>query len=607
MSVEFTQVTNSTTFSSKGVAGPKGPTGDIGDIPTLDIVFGADEYGYSGGRSIASQTDTLAESTGSASVTEQIMAFPYKGANGLTCMRVNDNGSGIGRLIQDPLTITPAYWDNFTTYGAWAWADVLINPLGGAFNGGFFSPFGFDASNTPFTGDYANVFSRWGINLSSTNSPTSVTYTIFRDAADGGNIVGEFELADGAQSWFRIGCYIADGVDSAAPVCKWIISHISQDASDGIDFTTLAENVPLQLDSLGAGNVDAGTAWQSGSDSGSGRVVDIYELGQIRYSSPASRTITAAEIDDNELINITIPIGPRQYAAGVEDHVPVIGKRFAIHVANVGGVVIVGRAVGSTETLFNGFPIAINNIRTPELVSAVGISDHKPYYSFADFLIGRNLEFHRAHVDALTGIDNDQDHLGIFTGNTITDNTDIKSALQEVETALEIVTASTAKGVVVSRGLTTQAIPQHDGLEATETVLDFGTDQAGVIDITGSLITITQAVQSISGNMEIHVSRTGGGQASEFVHWIELSIDGGSNWIAQPDSLRRELIPSDGNRIINTDISADRLLPAGFLLRIVATNDSSFGTLSVETPATIATSKGTIAGFATKINIHYIL
>ena len=199
--------------------------------------------------------------------------------------------------------------------------------------------------------------------------------------------------------------------------------------------------------------------------------------------------------------------------------------------------------------------------------------------------------------------------VGLYHVVRSTDPDDGEFTIKAANTDLraKLISASVDAGVVVTRGLTTQAIPQHNGLEATETVIDFGTDEAGVIDIDAGVVTFTKTVSGISGNMELHVSRTGGGQASEFVHWVELSLDGGSTWIAQPNTLRRELIPSDGNRIINTDLSSDLPIPAGFKLRIVASNDSAFGTLSIQPPVTLTTSKGSIAGFASKLNLHYIL
>ena len=87
--------------------------------------------------------------------------------------------------------------------------------------------------------------------------------------------------------------------------------------------------------------------------------------------------------------------------------------------------------------LVDGAPAVLDTLN--ELAAA--INDDENFVTTITNLINDN-ETHIDNVATLTGLAKDVTSLGTFTGSTITDNSSIKSALQELETALELKAAA---------------------------------------------------------------------------------------------------------------------------------------------------------------------
>lgn len=156
---------------------------------------------------------------------------------------------------------------------------------------------------------------------------------------------------------------------------------------------------------------------------------------------------------------------------------------------------------------------------------------------------------------------------------------------------------------LVSIGTSSQALTIHDGLAATETVLDLGTASNGFFSITAAYIEILQDIDSVQIILEVHVTKTLGGSDSIYSSWIEISSDSGVSWDPLLTSLRTETLAKDGDAVFLSELSLDSPTTAGILFRLKATNTGS-AAISVLPPPSLIVSTGTAAGFATKISLR---
>lgn len=159
---------------------------------------------------------------------------------------------------------------------------------------------------------------------------------------------------------------------------------------------------------------------------------------------------------------------------------------------------------------------------------------------------------------------------------------------------------SGANGQAIARSLVTQTLLIHNGLEATETVINFGDEETDDWKIVGGVVEVKTVIEEVACGIEIHLIKVGA-QNAEFDCWLEASADGVA-WTAIDESLRREVIDKDGSTTVLADFSFNVSLPLGGMFRIIATNNGA-NTLSMQKPSDIVTANGGATGFAKKIRL----
>ena len=97
------------------------------------------------------------------------------------------------------------------------------------------------------------------------------------------------------------------------------------------------------------------------------------------------------------------------------------------------------------DALVNGAPAALDTLK--ELSDALGADSN--FSTTITNLINGN-EIHVDNMATLTGVAKDSTNLGTFTGSTISDSVDIKTALQDLETTVETKGDATALNAVTS-------------------------------------------------------------------------------------------------------------------------------------------------------------
>lgn len=152
----------------------------------------------------------------------------------------------------------------------------------------------------------------------------------------------------------------------------------------------------------------------------------------------------------------------------------------------------------------------------------------------------------------------------------------------------------------LTRSGDTQTLAIHNGLAATETVIDFGTVTTPDFAVTAAGVEVLREMSHVACSIEIHLVKVGA-QDAEFDFWLEASADGVA-WIAIDDSLRREVIDKDGSSNVVADFSFNVDLAAGGRFRIVATNNGA-NTLSIQAPGSITTANGGATGFAKTLRL----
>jgi len=200
---------------------------------------------------------------------------------------------------------------------------------------------------------------------------------------------------------------------------------------------------------------------------------------------------------------------------------------------------------------------------------------------------------------------------GSFTANTLfnmgagtTLNVFSTEAIGElIADPTAIINSTIAGGAsqAIARSFDSQTLLIHNGLEATETVIDFGDVVTKDFSIVNGVVEILTLMSEVEVTIEIHLVKTGA-QDAEFDCWLEASGDSGGTWVAIAESLRREVIDKDGSSNLMADFSFNVALPVGGLFRIVATNNGA-NTLSMQKPTDIVTANGGASGFAKKVNL----
>ena len=144
------------------------------------------------------------------------------------------------------------------------------------------------------------------------------------------------------------------------------------------------------------------------------------------------------------------------------------------------------------SNLIDGAPDALNTLN--EIAAA--LNDDASIASSLTTLINAN-ETHVDNMATLTGVDKDETDLGTFTGTTIADSQTIKAALQALETAVESkgsATSLTSLTTAVGDLNTLSGVAQNDEDLGTFT----GSTIADSVTIKAALQTLETSVEDIS-------------------------------------------------------------------------------------------------------------
>jgi hypothetical protein len=162
-------------------------------------------------------------------------------------------------------------------------------------------------------------------------------------------------------------------------------------------------------------------------------------------------------------------------------------------------------------------------------------------------------------------------------------------------------------GLLSSVANSTQSIPIHDGLVATEIPIDLGTASDEYLDISGSVMTALKESSRALINLAINTTTSGGGnKIAVLTIWSETSVDGGTTWFPNADSLRSVSIADESAGSAPFIYSVDGAFPIGAKTRFVATNTGDpTSVLSLSNVPSLTTSNGAVSGQSSHIAIIY--
>lgn len=140
-------------------------------------------------------------------------------------------------------------------------------------------------------------------------------------------------------------------------------------------------------------------------------------------------------------------------------------------------------------------------------------------------------------------------------------------------------------------------------IAATDTLIPFTDDVTdSTWDITSGVITSKITVEGAKAEIEIHLTRTGGGPASILQLWREVSTDAGVTFAPVPNTLREITLDADGDGNFSFGASVNQPIPAGVQFKVLCKNIGS-GTLSLTSPTGTNLDVEALTGFSHKLTI----
>lgn len=267
------------------------------------------------------------------------------------------------------------------------------------------------------------------------------------------------------------------------------------------------------------------------------RVADINSLSGVAANATNLGTFTGATIDDT----VTIKAALQSLETAIEAEAT-------------------NRATAITN-LVDGAPDALNTLN--ELAAA--LNDDASAASTLTTAIGAN-ETHIDNMATLTGLAKDTTNFGTFNGTTLTDNSTLKSLLQDLETAHEESDANSDSLISLTGVAENATVFSPDGGDADFTGTTLG----------GTDYTIKSALQALGTKADTNAS----GITSE-----------ASTRAAADSTLTANLLETD----TNTD---DLVTLSG-----VAENATNLGTFSGSTIADSETIKGALQDLETEVEL----
>ena len=267
------------------------------------------------------------------------------------------------------------------------------------------------------------------------------------------------------------------------------------------------------------------------------RVGDVNSLSGVAANSTNLGTFTGATIDDS----VTIKAALQALETAVETEAT-------------------NRATAITN-LVDGAPDALNTLN--ELAAA--LNDDSSAAATLTTAINAN-ETHIDNLATLTGLAKDTTSFGTFTGSTLTDNSTLKSILQDMETAFEEADANTDSLISLSGVAENATVFSPDGGSADFT----GTT------LSGTDLTIKSALQALG-----------------------TKADTNASGITSEASTRAAADTTLTNNLAETDTNTDDLVT----LSGVDENSTNLGTFTGSTIADSETIKGALQDLETEVEL----
>lgn len=138
----------------------------------------------------------------------------------------------------------------------------------------------------------------------------------------------------------------------------------------------------------------------------------------------------------------------------------------------------------------------------------------------------------------------------------------------------------------------------------TDTIIEFPDDSSDPIwDVTTNIFTVKRTIPGSKAEIELNVSRTGGGVASVLQLWREISTDGGATFTPVPATLRQVTISNDGQGNFSFGASINQPISVGTKFKLVHKKISGGGTLTLSSPTGTNADTEALTGFAAKATI----
>ena len=159
---------------------------------------------------------------------------------------------------------------------------------------------------------------------------------------------------------------------------------------------------------------------------------------------------------------------------------------------------------------------------------------------------------------------------------------------------------------VISESLVDQIIPKHDGTEATEITIDFGSASNSSVTVVNGIITALTTIYEIRVIVGVNTETIGGGgQVAVMSLWEETSSDSGVTWVPVDTSYRSVSLANGSNGAHHFALDTIGSYPAGTMIRAKATNSGTGNATLHFMAESLLTSHGLLVGRATKLSVVY--
>ena len=207
----------------------------------------------------------------------------------------------------------------------------------------------------------------------------------------------------------------------------------------------------------------------------------------------------------------------------------------------------------STPTLVDADQIIIND--GPGTMKQVALSRLKTYMA-----VPTQASLSVDHLITLSGVSESSDHLGTFTGSTITNSSTVKTALQELETAVETKVGTSDTATLTNKTLTSPKLNEDVAISSTATELNL---------LDGSTAGTVVASKAIVANSTLGVSfGTGDIAANDLTLSGNLVVQGDTTTVETTTIIAQDKNITLANVATPTDVTAD----GGGLTLLGATN-----------------------------------